>query len=234
LTFKLAHGRKFCSDVSRELVINDSGGNSILYKGERFNSVSHFAGALAAALGSAALIWPAVQDAEVWKILGFSIYSISLLSLYTFSTLYHSTQGASKALYRQLDHLAIYLLIAGTYTPFLVVTLLEAGGWWMFAVIWSLAAVGMILEVIPKAGRRAWSIAVYLLMGWLAVFLIKPLSAALPEGGFSLLLAGGIAYTVGIIFYVFDKKITHFHGIWHLFVLAGSVCHFFTIYYYVA
>jgi hemolysin III len=224
----------FCSDVSRDLVINDSGGNSILYKGERFNSVSHLLGTLAAVLGSAALIWPAVQNADVWKILGFSIYSVSLLLLYTFSTLYHSSRGAKKALYRQLDHLAIYLLIAGTYTPFLVVTLRDVGGWWMLSVIWSLAVVGMILEVIPKAGRRVWSIGVYLLMGWLAVFLIKPLSAALPEGGFSLLLAGGIAYTMGVVFYVFDKKITHFHGIWHLFVLAGSVCHFFTIYYYVA
>jgi hemolysin III len=225
---------KFFFAACRDLIINDSGGNSILYKGERFNSASHLLGALAALLGSAALIWPAMQNAEVWKILGFSVYSVSLLSLYTFSTLYHSSQGASKALYRQLDHLAIYLLIAGTYTPFLVVTLREAGGWWMFTVIWCLAAVGMILEVMPKAGRRAWSIGVYLLMGWLAVFLIKPLNAVLPEGGFSLLLAGGIAYTLGIIFYVFDKKITHFHGIWHLFVLAGSACHFFTIYYYVA
>jgi hemolysin III len=205
-----------------------------VYKGERFNSVSHLVGVLAAVLGSVVLIWPAVQSGEGWKILGFSVYSVSLLSLYLFSTLYHSTKGPNKALYRQLDHLAIYLLIAGTYTPFLVVTLRDSGGWWMFALIWSLAAIGMILESIPKAGRRAWSIGVYLLMGWLAVFLVKPLSAALPEGGFTLLLAGGIAYTAGIIFYVLDKKVTHFHGIWHLFVLAGSVCHFFTIYYYVA
>ena len=205
-----------------------------MYKGERFNSFSHLAGVLAAVVGSVALVWPVLQSGEGWKLLGFSVYCVSLLALYVFSTLYHSTKGPHKALYRQLDHLAIYLLIAGTYTPFLVVTLRENGGWWMFVTIWSLAAIGMVLEMVPKAGRRAWAIAVYLLMGWLAIFLIKPLSAALPEGGFSLLLAGGLAYTAGIIFYVFDKKIPHFHGIWHLFVLAGSVCHFFTIYYYVA
>lgn len=205
-----------------------------MYKGERFNSFSHLAGVLAAVIGSAALIWPVLQSGEGWKLLGFSVYSVSLLALYVFSTLYHSTTGPHKALYRQLDHLAIYLLIAGTYTPFLVVTLRESGGWWMFAIIWSLAAIGMALEMVPKAGRRAWSIGVYLLMGWLALFLIKPLSAALPEGGFTLLLMGGVTYTAGIIFYVFDKKVIHFHGIWHLFVLAGSVCHFFTIYYYVA
>jgi hemolysin III len=205
-----------------------------VYKGERFNGISHLVGVLAGVVGSVALIWPAVQNHEGWKVLGFSVYSASLLALYVFSTLYHSTKGPNKALYRQLDHLAIYLLIAGTYTPFLVVTLRDAGGWWMFALIWSLAALGMILEMIPKAGRRAWSIAVYLLMGWLAIFLIKPLSAALPDGGFTLLLMGGIAYTSGIVFYVFDKKISHFHGIWHLFVLAGSACHFFSIYIYVA
>lgn len=204
-----------------------------MYKGERFNSVSHLLGVLAAVVGGVTLLWPAIQLGDSWELLGLGIYSFSLVALYLFSTLYHSSKGEKKALYRQLDHLAIYLLIAGTYSPFLVITLRESGGWWMFALIWSLAAIGMVLELIPKAGRRAWSIGVYLLMGWLALFLIKPLSAALPNGGFSLLLAGGLAYTAGIIFYVFDKKVVHFHGIWHLFVLAGSACHFFTIYFYV-
>ncbi|CAA0092692.1 Uncharacterised protein [Zhongshania aliphaticivorans] len=204
-----------------------------MYKGERFNSVSHLLGVLAAVVGGVTLLWPAIQLGDSWELLGLGIYSFSLVALYLFSTLYHSSKGEKKALYRQLDHLAIYLLIAGTYSPFLVITLRESGGWWMFALIWSLAAIGMVLELIPKAGRRAWSIGVYLLMGWLALFLIKPLSAALPNGGFSLLLTGGLAYTAGIIFYVFDKKVVHFHGIWHLFVLAGSACHFFTIYYYV-
>jgi len=210
------------------------GGIHIVYKGERFNSYSHLLGSAAAIVGTLVLLWPAIQADERWKILAFSVYGVSLIALYGFSTLYHSTCGPRKALFRQLDHLAIYMLIAGTYTPFLIVTLRETGGWWMFALIWSLAAVGMILEGIPKASRRLWSIAVYLLMGWLALFLIKPLAAVLPAAGFNLLLAGGIAYTAGIVFYVFDKKVVHFHGIWHLFVLAGSVCHYGSIYYYVA
>jgi hemolysin III len=191
-------------------------------------------GVVAAVIGSGLLVWPAIQQGDGWRVFGFSLYCASLIALYSFSTLYHSTRGPRKALYRQLDHFAIYLLIAGTYTPFLLVTLREAGGWWIFALIWSLAALGVILELVPKVSRRMWAIAVYLLMGWLAVFLVKPLNAALPEGGFELLLAGGVAYTAGIVFYVLDKKVSHFHGIWHLFVLTGSVCHFLTIYYYVA
>jgi hemolysin III len=109
-----------------------------------------------------------------------------------------------------------------------------AGGWWILALIWSLAAITMILELVPKVSRCMWAITVYLLMGWLAVLLIEPLNTALPEGGFELLLAGGVAYTAGIVFYVLHKKVSHFHGIWHLFVLTGSVCHFLTIYDYVA
>ena len=205
-----------------------------MYQGERFNSYSHLAGVLAALLGSLMLLWPAILAGAGWKVLAFSIYGVSLLALYGFSTLYHSSRGPRKALFRQLDHLAIYLLIAGTYTPFLLVSLRESIGWWVFGVIWSLAAVGMILESVPKASRRFWSIAVYLLMGWLAVFLMEPLGAVLAPAGFNLLLAGGVAYTGGIVFYVLDKRVAHFHGVWHLFVLAGSVCHFCSIYYYVA
>lgn len=206
----------------------------IVYQGERFNSYTHLAGVVAALVGSVLLVWPAIAAGAGWKVLAFVIYSVSLLALYSFSSLYHSCRGPRKALFRQLDHLAIYLLIAGTYTPFLLVSLRESGGWWMFALIWSLAALGMILESVPKESRRFWSIAVYLLMGWLAMFLIKPLGAVLAPAGFNLLLAGGLAYTGGIVFYVLDKKVAHFHGIWHLFVLAGSVCHFCSIYYYVA
>ncbi len=206
----------------------------IVYQGERFNSFTHLAGVAAALVGALMLLWPAIVDGAGWKILAFGVYSMSLLALYTFSSLYHSCRGSRKALFRKLDHLAIYLLIAGTYSPFLLVSLRESDGLWMFWVIWSLAALGMILESVPKASRRFWSIAVYLLMGWLALFLIKPLGAVLPAAGFNLLLAGGLAYTGGIVFYVLDKKVTHFHGVWHLFVLAGSVCHFCSIYYYVA
>lgn len=205
-----------------------------MYKGERLNSITHLLGALAALCGGLILVIPAILDGAVWKAVSFSIYSISLLMLYLLSTLYHSVRGPHKALFRQLDHLAIYLLIAGTYTPFLLVTLRGASAWWMFGVIWGLAALGMVVESFPKKKRRLWAIIIYLLMGWLSLALMKPLIAALPAGGFTLLLSGGIAYTLGIVFYVFDKKVLHFHGIWHLMVLAGSVCHFFAVYLYVA
>jgi hemolysin III len=205
-----------------------------VYKGERLNSITHLLGAVAALCGGLLLVVPAFQEGEIWKTVSFTVYSISLLMLYLFSTLYHATRGPHKALYRQLDHLAIYLLIAGTYTPFLLVTLRGESGWWMFGIIWGLAALGMVVESFPKEKRRLWAIIIYLLMGWLSLALMKPLIAALPEGGFTLLLSGGVAYTLGIIFYVFDKKVPHFHGIWHLMVLGGSVCHFFTVYLYVA
>lgn len=206
-----------------------------MHPGERFNSFTHLAGVVAAIVGAPLLVWPALLAGHGWKIAGLSIYAFCLIALYLFSTLYHSTRGQHKALFRHLDHLAIYLLIAGTYTPFLLVTLRGGNGWWMFGVIWLLAVVGMVLESVSSSQRRRlWSIPIYLLMGWLSLLLIKPLFAALPAAGFNLLLLGGVAYTSGIIFYALDKKISYFHGIWHLFVLAGSVCHYLTIYYYVA
>ena len=205
-----------------------------MYHGERFNGFSHLAGVVAALLGTGLLLWSAIPQGANLKLLSFAVYGFSLFALYLFSTLYHSSRGPWKARFRHLDHLAIYLLIAGTYTPFLLVTLRDGDGLWMSALIWGLAVFGMVLEVIPKGRRRLWSIVVYLLMGWLSLLVIRPLSAALPTPAISLLVAGGVAYSAGIVFYVFDKKVTHFHGIWHLFVLAGSVCHFLSIYLYVA
>lgn len=205
-----------------------------MYHGERLNSYTHLVGALAAVVGTIALVWPTVINGQLWEAIAYTTYGLSLIALYSFSTLYHSTKGRRKALYRQLDHLAIYMLIAGSYTPLLLITLRDGNGWTMFAVIWSLAVIGMVLECLPIANRRRWSIPIYLLMGWLSMVVAKPLMAALPEGGFHLLLAGGLAYTLGIVFYVFDKKIQHFHGVWHVFVLAGSACHFFCIYLFVA
>lgn len=205
-----------------------------MYKGERFNGYSHFVGALAALLGMWLLLWPAVSAAEVWKAISFAVYGLSLFALYVFSTLYHSSRGVWKPRFRQLDHLAIYLLIAGTYTPFLLVVLRDGDGLWMSALIWGLALLGMLLEVLPKGRRRLWSILVYLSMGWLALLVLRPLSAALPQPAVALLLGGGVAYSAGILFYVFDKQVRHFHGIWHLFVLCGSICHYLSIYLYIA
>lgn len=205
-----------------------------MYKGERLNSITHLVGTIAAVIGGLLLVAPAVEDGNIWKSVSFGIYSISLVLLYLFSTLYHSCRGPKKTLFRQLDHLAIYILIAGTYTPFLLVTLRDTSGWWMMGAIWGLALLGMVVESFPKRKRRPWAIFIYLSMGWLALVLIKPLLAELPKEALMLLLAGGVAYTLGVVFYVFDQRVRHFHGIWHLFVLAGSICHFFTVYLYIA
>lgn len=205
-----------------------------MYPGERFNSISHFIGALAALVGLVVVVVIAAQQGDLWKIISFSVYGTTLFLLYTISTLYHSLRGRAKQIFRKLDHLSIYLLIAGTYTPFTLVTLRGVWGWWLFGVIWGLAVVGMALEALPQKGNRILSIVVYVLMGWLVLVALKPLLAALPLAGFIGLLLGGIFYTGGIVFYLFDEKVRHFHGIWHLFVLAGSISHYLTILLYVA
>jgi len=205
-----------------------------MYYGERFNSISHLIGAVAALAGLVVVVVIAAEQGDPWKIVSFSIYGATLLLLYTISTLYHSLRGRAKQIFRKLDHLSIYLLIAGTYTPFTLVTLRGVWGWSLFGVIWGLAIVGMALEALPQKGNRVLSVVVYVLMGWLVVVALKPLLAALPFAGFVWLLLGGIFYTGGIVFYLFDEKVRHFHGIWHLFVLAGSVSHYLTILLYVA
>ncbi len=157
------------------------------------------------------------------------VYGISLVLEYTASTLYHALpQPKAKHVFKILDHSGIYLLIAGTYTPFLLITLQGAGGWWMAAGIWALALIGIVVEGF-WAYRPKWlSASVYLLMGWLAIFAIKPMVANLPTAGVALLVAGGVAYTIGVPFYVF-KRAPYFHMVWHLWVLLGSALHFFAV-----
>lgn len=205
-----------------------------MYKGERFNSISHLIGAVAALVGLVIVVVVAARQGDPWKIVSFSVYGVTLFSLYTISTLYHSLRGRAKRIFRKLDHLSIYFLIAGTYTPFTLVTLRGAWGWTIFGIIWGLTALGLALEALPQKGNRILSVGVYVLMGWMVVVALEPLLRALPLAGFGWLLLGGICYTGGLAFYLFDEKVPHFHGIWHLFVLAGSVCHYFTILGYVA
>jgi len=204
-----------------------------MYHGERFNGISHLIGAIAAIAGLVVLVVLAARQGDPWKIASFSVYGSTLVMLFVFSTLYHSLRGKPKAFFRQLDHHAIYLLIAGTYTPFTLVMLREGWGLPLFGVIWGLAVVGMVVDSLPSR-RRIIPIVIYLLMGWLSLTAIKPLMDALSREGFLWLLLGGIFYTVGIIFYALDKRVRHFHGIWHLFVLAGSVTHYFVVLFYVA
>ena len=204
-----------------------------MYHGERLNSFTHMLGAGIALAGFVVLVVFASLKGDVWKIVSFSIYGTSLFLLYLFSTLYHSTKGKLKAFFQKLDHISIYLLIAGSYTPFVLVSLNRAWGWSLFGVIWGLAVIGIILDCCSSDERRIIQLIIYLLMGWIALIAIKPLIASLSMAGFLWLLGGGLFYSVGIVFYILDIKKYHFHGIWHLFVLAGSVTHYFTILYYV-
>ncbi len=200
-----------------------------MYKGERFNSISHLVGASLALVGGAVLVTLAAIDGDAIRIVSYSVYGVTLFLLYLFSTLYHSLRGAAKKVFRVLDHQAIYLLIAGTYTPLVLVALKGSLGWWLFAAVWGLAAIGMVLDALPRKGPRVVPLIIYLVMGWLCVFALDPIVAALPPASFALLLTGGIFYTSGIAFYVLDHRYAWFHEIWHLFVVAGSVSHYFAI-----
>lgn len=202
--------------------------------GERFNSISHLIGALLATTGSAVLILLAVRSGDPWRIVSFSIYGAMLLTLYLVSTLYHNANGRSKDVLRKCDYCAIYLLIAGSYTPFVLVTLRGPWGWSLFGTIWGLALIGVVQEIWLARGARIISVVIYLLMGWLAIIAGKPLIHALSWHGFWWLAGGGLLYTIGIVFYATDDKVRHGHGVWHLFVLAGSACHYFAILFYVA
>ncbi|HED18883.1 MAG TPA: hemolysin III family protein [Gammaproteobacteria bacterium] len=204
-----------------------------MYHGERFNSISHLVGAALALAGLVVLVVFASLQGDLWKIVSFSIYGTSLFLLYTLSTLYHSLHGRAKDIFRKLDHIAIYLLIAGSYTPITLVTLRGAWGWTLFCIIWGLAIVGIIVDSLHKKGSRAVQMVIYLLMGWLILVAIDPLIHALPHEALVLLVLGGVFYTTGIVFYAIDERMKHAHGIWHLFVLAGSVAHFLALFIYV-
>ncbi|GMQ92279.1 MAG: hemolysin III family protein [Gammaproteobacteria bacterium] len=204
-----------------------------MYKGELFNSISHVVGAALALVGLVLLVVVAALQGDPWKIVSFSIYGTTLLLLYTFSALYHSLRGKAKRVFRKFDHLSIYLLIAGSYTPFTLITLRGVWGWSIFGAIWFLAILGMVLDALPRKGRRVLPVIIYIFMGWFVLIALKPLLQTLPLMGFAGLLLGGVFYTVGIIFYALDTRVRHFHGIWHLFVLAGSISHYFTVLFYV-
>lgn len=205
-----------------------------MYRGERFNGYTHLAGAVLALAGATVLVVLATLKADPWRIVSFSVYGATLILLYLVSTLYHSTRGRAKAVWRKLDHCSIYLLIAGTYTPFALVTLGGAWGWSLFGAIWGLAILGIVQECWLARGARLTSLAIYVLMGWLAVIAVAPLFGALGWSGMAWVVAGGLVYTGGIVFYVYDERFTHWHGIWHCFVLGGSALHFAAIALFVA
>jgi len=204
-----------------------------MYYGERLNSLTHLLGLGLAVVGSTVLMIEATHGGDARKIISFGVFGLSMVVLYAASTLYHSLKGASKAQWATVDHCAIYLLIAGTYTPFALVTLRSPLGWGLFGLVWSLAAIGISKEL--WWGREAVpSVPLYLLMGWCGVAAGVPLVNGLHGQGWMWLLGGCLLYSVGIVFYALDHRLRHAHGIWHLFVLGGTASHYVTVLRFVA
>jgi len=200
---------------------------------EMANALTHGIGALLAIAGLVLLVVFAAIHGNTWHVVSFSIYGSTLVLMYLASTLYHSVQKPHlKYIFRVIDHAAIFLLIAGTYTPFTLVTLQGTRGWVLFGVIWGLAVLGIFYKVFFINRHPVISTLFYVLMGWLIVFSIGDLLQNLPRGGLILLGAGGLCYTVGIIFYAGRERL-FMHAIWHLFVLGGSICHYFAVLIYV-
>lgn len=208
--------------------------NGCMYYGERLNGYTHLAGTVLATGGAALLVSTAAAKGDPLRLTSISIYCATLLVVYLASTFYHSTRGPLKAVFRKLDHTAIYLLIAGSYTPFALVTLKGAEGWTLFAASWGLALVGILQELWLAKGRRLTSLVIYVMMGWMGLLVIQPLIHALTWDGFTWLLAAGGVYTGGLIFYLFDERFRHWHGIWHVCVMLGSGLHFAAVLKFVA
>ena len=196
--------------------------------------MTHMVGSLFAVLGLVVLLAAGVQSGDPWRIGSFGIYGTTLVALYLFSTLYHSLDGPAKRLFRKLDHTSIYVLIAGTYTPFSLVALRGPWGYTLLAVVWFLAAAGVTQEFLLKKRIEALSVSLYLLMGWLALAAFFPLRQAIGGTAMAWLFAGGVLYTTGVIFYLVDERYAHSHGVFHLFVLGGSALHFFVVVRYLA
>jgi hemolysin III len=200
-----------------------------MVRGEVFNSVTHLVGSLFAAAGLVILLVAGVRAGDPWKIGSFAVYGAALVALYLFSTLYHGLDGRPKRIFRKLDHTSIYVLIAGTYTPFSLVALRGPVGYWLLATVWALAAVGVLQEFLLRRRIEALSVALYLFMGWLAIVAFVPLLHAIGRAGMAWLLGGGVLYTACVFFYLVDEKYAHSHGVFHLFVLGGSVLHFLVV-----
>lgn len=203
-----------------------------MYHGERMNAVSHIAGLGLALLGAPALIIHAAAGGDLRKIIVVSVFGLTMVALYAASSLYHCARGHRKERWAKADHCAIYLLIAGTYTPFMLVTLHGWLGWGLLILEWSLALIGIGKEL--RWGRDSVpSVPLYIFMGWAGILAASSLVEGLHEQGWMGLLCGGMFYTVGVIFYALDGRMKHAHGIWHLFVMGGSASHFFTVWYFV-
>lgn len=202
--------------------------------GERFNAITHLVAAVLALIATSVAVTLAATRTGALTVTAVAIYGTMLFLLYLSSTLYHSLRGRAKKVFHVFDHTSIYLLIAGTYTPFTLVTLRGPLGWTLFAVVWTLAILGVVKDAVFHGRFRAVSVTLYLTMGWLIALVFVPLRRALPPAGIAWLIAGGVVYTVGIIFYVLGKRVAFAHGVWHLFAIGGSVCHYIVVLRYVA
>ena len=203
-----------------------------MYHGEKLNSISHLVGAALALVGFGVLMTISIQERDPLLILSFIIFGSTLILLYTMSTLYHSFSSVKlKRLFQKLDHVAIYLLIAGTYTPFLLVSMQDKNGLAGLVIIWILAAIGLLLDILIKKRIEWLQLTIYLAMGWFCALFYSDLQASIPAAGMVWLTIGGVFYMAGVVFYVLDEfnKLRHAHGVWHLFVLSASICHFISI-----
>ena len=200
-----------------------------MYPGERFNSITHLVGSVLALIGTSVAVTLAAIRGGATNIVAVSVYGTMLVVLYLSSTLYHSFRGKPKTVFRVFDHCSIYLLIAGTYTPFTLTVLRGAWGWWLFGTVWTLAILGVIKDVVFRGRYRGVSIALYLAMGWMVLAAFVPLQRALPFAGLTLLAAGGVVYTIGVVFYALSQRVAYTHGVWHLCVLGGSILHYLAV-----
>ncbi len=199
---------------------------------EMASALTHGLGILVGAVGLGVMIWN--SDGDILKIIASLVFGFSLILLYSISTLYHlTTLPQRKSFFQKLDHAGIYLLIAGSYTPITLITLRGVAGWTLFGIVWVLAIVGMVIKLFWKKNKPHWiSTTLYLAMGWLILFALKPLNQVMPSHGVSLLVAGGFSYSFGIIFYAWNRLLFN-HALWHLFVLGGSICHLLAVIFYV-
>lgn len=200
---------------------------------EAANSFSHGLGLVAALVGAPVMLVHVAQRSDALLIAGTAVFCATILLVYFASTVYHALPaGKAKRVFRVLDHSSIYLLIAGTYTPFTLGVLRGAWGWALFAIIWLLAAVGVVLKAWGGMGHPVISTGLYLVMGWVIVIAADPMLAEVPTAGLLWLLAGGLFYTLGVAFYATDSRLRYGHLIWHFFVLGGTVCHYFAVLWY--
>jgi hemolysin III len=199
------------------------------------NSISHGIGLVAALVATPFLVMHAVRRADTGFIVGASLFAATMMLLYLASTLYHALPlGKAKRVFRVIEHAAIFLLIAGTYTPFTLGVLRGTWGWTLLGLVWGLAVAGVALKAFDKMPHPIVSTSLYLLMGWLILIAVNPLYARVPVSGLLWLIAGGVAYTAGVAFFVADSRLRYGHFIWHLFVIAGSACHYFAVFWYAA